>query len=103
MPFLIERFVNLAKSPAFAAQLPQGFLAEATKFYYDTAQTANAAAMSALLKVVPVSQIVFGTDFPFRTAADHVKGLKECGLFSAKDLQAIDRENAARLFPRYKT
>ncbi len=102
MPFLIERFVNLAKSPAFAAQLPQGFLAEATKFYYDTAQTANAAAMSALLKVVPVSQVVFGTDFPFRTAADHVKGLKECGVFSAKDLQAIDRENAARLFPRYK-
>ena len=103
MPFLIERFVNLAKSPAFAAQLPQGFLAEATKFYYDTAQTANAAAMSALLKVVPVSQIVFGTDFPFRTAEDHVKGLKECGIFSAKDLQAIDRENALRLFPRYKT
>ena len=103
MPFLIERFVNLAKTPAFASQLPQGFLAEATKLYFDTAQTANAAAMSALLKVVPVSQIVFGTDYPFRTAADHVKGLKECGLFSAKNLQAIDRENAVRLLPRYKT
>jgi predicted TIM-barrel fold metal-dependent hydrolase len=103
MPFLIERFVNLAKSPAFAPQLPQGFLAEATKLYFDTAQTANAAAMSALLKVVPVSQILFGTDYPFRTAADHVKGLKECGLFSAKNLQAIDRENAVRLLPRYKT
>ena len=103
MPFLIERFVNLAKSPAFAPQLPQGFLAEATKLYFDTAQTANAAAMSALLKVVPVSQILFGTDYPFRTAADHVKGLKECGLFSAKNLQAIDRDNAVRLLPRYKT
>jgi predicted TIM-barrel fold metal-dependent hydrolase len=103
MPFLIERFVNLAKSPAFASQLPQGFLAEATKFYYDTAQTSNAAAMSALLKVVPISQILFGTDFPFRTAADHVKGLKECGVFTAKNLREIDRENAARLLPRYKT
>jgi predicted TIM-barrel fold metal-dependent hydrolase len=103
MPFLIERFVNLAKSPAFASQLPQGFLAEATKLYYDTAQTANAAAMSALLKVVPVSQILFGTDFPFRTAADHVKGLKECGVFTPKNLREIDRENAARLLPRYRT
>jgi 6-methylsalicylate decarboxylase len=103
MPFLIERFVNLAKGSAFASHLPQGFLAEATKLYYDTAQTANAAAMSALLKVVPISQILFGTDFPFRTAADHVKGLKECGLFSAKNLREIGRENAVSLLPRYKT
>jgi predicted TIM-barrel fold metal-dependent hydrolase len=103
MPFLIERFVNLAKSPAFSPQLPQGFLAEATKLYYDTAQTANAAAMSALLKVVPVSQILFGTDYPFRTAADHVKGLKECGVFSPKNLRDIDRENAAKLLPRFRT
>ena len=103
MPFLIERFVNLAKSPAFSSQLPQGFLAEASKLYYDTAQTSNAAAMSALLKVVPVSQILFGTDFPFRTAPDHVKGLKECGLFTPKNLREIDRENAARLMPRYRT
>ena len=103
MPFLVERFVNLAKNSAFASHLPQGFLAEATKLYYDTAQTSNAAAMSALLKVVPVSQILFGTDFPFRTAADHVKGLKACGVFTAKNLRDIDRENAARLLPRYRT
>jgi 6-methylsalicylate decarboxylase len=59
--------------------------------------------MSALLKVAPVSQIVFGTDFPFRTAADHVKGLKECGVFTARNLRDIDRENALRLLPRFKT
>jgi predicted TIM-barrel fold metal-dependent hydrolase len=100
MPFLIERFVNLAKTAQFAAQFPQGFAGVANTFYYDTAQTANPAAMSALSKVVPVSQIVFGTDFPFRNAAEHVKGLKECGVFSAADLQAIDRTNALRLLPR---
>jgi 6-methylsalicylate decarboxylase len=103
MPFLIERFVNLAKGPEFASQFPQGFLAEAAKLYYDTAQTSNAAAMSALLKVAPLSQILFGTDFPFRTAADNVKGLKECGVFTAKNLRDIDRENAVRLLPRFKT
>ena len=103
MPFLIERFSNLAKSGRFAQQLPQGFLGEARRFYYDTAQSSNPAAMSALTKVIPVSQIVFGTDFPFRTAAEHVTGLKGCGIFSPQDLQAIDRENPLRLLPRYRT
>jgi len=103
MPFLIERFVNLAKGPQYAKQLPQGFLGLATKFYYDTAQTSNPAAMSALRKVIPVSQIVFGTDYPYRTQDEHVTGLKECAVFNPKELQAIDRENALTLVPRYKT
>jgi predicted TIM-barrel fold metal-dependent hydrolase len=102
MPFLVERFINMAKGRQYAAQLPQGFLAAAKKFYYDTAQTSNPAAMSALTKVVPMSQIVFGTDFPYRTAIEHVKGLAECGVFSAKELAAIDRENALTLLPRYR-
>jgi 6-methylsalicylate decarboxylase len=101
MPFLIERFVNLAKSPQLAPQFPQGFAGVATKFYYDTAQTSNPAAMSALSKVVPVSQIVFGTDFPFRNAAEHVKGLQDCGVFNPSELQAIDRQNALKLLPRF--
>lgn len=102
MPFLVERFINMAKGRQYAAQLPQGFLASAKKFYYDTAQTSNPAAMSALTKVVPMSQIVFGTDFPYRTAIEHVKGLAECGVFGAKELAAIDRENALALLPRYR-
>ena len=56
--------------------------------------------MSAQSKVGPISQIVFATDFPFRNAAEHVKGLKECGVFSPADLQAIDRRNALTLLPR---
>jgi predicted TIM-barrel fold metal-dependent hydrolase len=100
MPFLIERLVNLAKTPQYAAQLPKGYVAEASKFFYDTAQASNPAAMSALRKVVPISQIVFGTDYPFRTSIDHVKGLKECGVFSAQEVHAIERENTVRLLPR---
>jgi predicted TIM-barrel fold metal-dependent hydrolase len=100
MPFLVERFVNMARSAQFAPQFPEGFLGVARKFYYDTAQTANPAAMSALSKVVPLSQIVFGTDFPFRNAAEHVKGLMECGVFTPADLQAIDRRNVLTLLPR---
>ena len=99
MPFLVERFTGMARSAQLAPKFPNGFEGAAAKFYYDTAQVANPAAMSALVKVIPVSQIVFGTDYPFRTAAEHVKGLKECGVFGASDLQAID-QNALRLLPK---
>jgi predicted TIM-barrel fold metal-dependent hydrolase len=102
MPFLVERFVNMAKSAQLASQFPEGFEGVARKFFFDTAQTSNPAAMSALSKVVPVSQIVFGTDFPFRTAAEHVKGLSDCGVFTPADLRAIDRQNALALLPKFR-
>lgn len=100
MPFLVERFTGMAKNPKVASKFPQGFAGAAAKFYYDTAQVANPPAMSALTKVVPISQIVFGTDYPARNIADHVKGLNECGVLSAQDLQKINRENALALIPR---
>ena len=103
MPYLIERFTGMAKSPKLAPKFPGGFEAAAAKFYYDTAQVANPPAMSALTKVVPISQILFGTDYPARTLAEHVKGLKECGVLGPKDLQQIDRENALSLLPRFRT
>ena len=102
MPFLVERFINMAKAPQLASQFPQGFLGVVNKFYYDTAQTSNPAAMSALRKIIPVSQIVFGTDFPYRTAEEHVKGLQKCGVFNAQELRRIDRENALTLLPRLR-
>jgi len=101
MPFLIERFANMAKSANLAPKFPQGFVGAAAKYFYDTAQVANPAAMSALSKVVPITSIVFGTDFPFRNSAEHVKGLKECGVFSEADLAKIDRTNVAPFLPRF--
>ena len=103
MPYLIERFTSLAKGQRFAQLLPQGFSAAASKLYYDTAWTSNAVAMGALTKVVPLSQIMFGTDYPARSIADHVKGLKECGIFTDRELNQIQRENALALFPRFKS
>jgi predicted TIM-barrel fold metal-dependent hydrolase len=100
MPFLIERFHIIAKAPDMAAKLPHGLVPQLTRFHYDTAQVANPSAMSALHKLIPTSQILFGTDFPFRTAEEHVTGLRDCGVFSAADLRAIDRDNALKLLPR---
>ena len=96
MPFLIERFVNLAKAPAMAERLPHGLLPELRRFYYDTAQTSNRGAMSSLRELVPTSQIVFGSDYPYRVAEDQIAGLAQCG-FSAEELHAIDRVNLANL------
>ncbi len=73
---------------------------ELKRFYYDTAQIANSVAIGALAKLVPISQIVYGTDYPYRTGLDHTKGVT--ANFSGADLAAIDRENALRLIPRLK-
>jgi predicted TIM-barrel fold metal-dependent hydrolase len=101
MPFLIERFVrNPLLEPSAKPTVPEGTLAELKRFYYDTAQTSNKAAMSALTAIIPVSQIVFGTDFPYRTSIDHVKGLRESGVFTDAQLMDIERGNALKLLPR---
>jgi len=71
------------------------------RFCYDTAAIPNDVTLSALAKMVPVSQIVLGTDFPYRRAAEYIKPLAE--FFKAEDLNAVDRENALRLVPRLRT
>ena len=101
MPYLAERFTLVPKiQKALAARVPDGVEAELKRFYYDTAQATHAAPLAAFLKLIPVSQLLFGTDFPYRTALEHVQGLAAYGLSTA-DLAAIERGNAARLMPKY--
>ena len=70
--------------------------------YYDTAQASNPVAMGALRKVVPVSQIVYGTDYWYRSAAETSRGLMTNKIFNAEELKAVNRGNAERILPRYK-
>ena len=102
VPFLIRRFIKDAKGvPSLAKLLPNGFMPEAHRFYYDIAQIPIRAPLLSLKDVVPVSHMVFGTDYPYLTAAEHVEGLKEARVFNAKELRAID-ENTALLVPRLR-
>jgi predicted TIM-barrel fold metal-dependent hydrolase len=87
-------------APKAKETVPEGTLAELKRFFYDTAQTSNRGAMSALAAIIPPSQIVFGTDFPYRTGIDHVKGLREAGVFTEEQVAAIERGNALKLLPR---
>jgi predicted TIM-barrel fold metal-dependent hydrolase len=99
MPFLIERFVRLPPaSKDAAAKTPEGVVPLLRRFHYDTASVTHPAPMAALTKVVPISQIVFGTDFPFRTSADHVDGLRQ--VFDEADFRKIGGDNARALLPR---
>jgi len=102
MPFLLGRFRREeSRVKEREKRLPNGIMFELKKFYYDTAQANHAGALAALLKIVSVSQVLFGTDFPFALSEECVTGLSEWG-FSAFDLRAIDRDNALRLLPRLK-
>jgi predicted TIM-barrel fold metal-dependent hydrolase len=102
LPYLTERLVRMPiQNPALRARVPNGVLAELTRFYYDTAWSAHPMAMASLTKLVDVSRILFGSDYPYRTGADHVQGLIEYG-FSDADRRAIERENALRLLPRLR-
>ncbi len=58
-------------------------------------------ALASLLKLVPVSHVLFGTDFPFRPGAEVIDGMSEHG-FSADDRRAIERDNALALLPRLR-
>jgi 6-methylsalicylate decarboxylase len=57
--------------------------------------------MAALTALVPISQIMFGSDFPLVPIPATADGLDKLGL-AAADLQAIKRDNAAALLPRFK-
>jgi predicted TIM-barrel fold metal-dependent hydrolase len=117
MPFLIEHFFQGGASaeivpgiltkeqdepPLKNSPTGENILRELRKMYYDTAQISNPIALGALRKVIPISQILYGTDYWYRTAVDSVRGLTTSKVFNAEELRAINRTNAERLLPRYR-
>jgi predicted TIM-barrel fold metal-dependent hydrolase len=91
VPMLLDRFLGQPQPKAESAA------AALRRFHYDTAISANAPAMAALRNMVPTSQILFGTDFPYRPSPDQADHL--AALFSSAEVSAIERGNALRLMP----
>ena len=79
---------------------PEGIEGELRRLHYDTANATFPPTMAALLKLVPVAQITYGTDYPY-FGMDQITNLKNVGLSEA-DLNAIGSGNAVRLLPRLK-
>jgi 6-methylsalicylate decarboxylase len=93
----IEAFYDQrARGPTGFA--PDGIEAEFRRLYYDTANATHPASMAALMKLVPLSQITYGTDYPYFTL-NQIAALRQLSLPPA-DLDAIMSGNASRLVPR---
>lgn len=94
MPYLQWRFMRESRNMQRSqANLPVTFEDEARKMYYDTAQTAIAAPMAAITKMIPKSHLLFGSDYPYLTVKENVDGLANCGVFTKEELAAIDTAN----------
>ena len=96
LPFLTGRFIRLAQERKMADPLPAF-----RKFYYELAQGNTPGQIAALLKMVPISQVLYGTDYPFRDGAEVNAGIAAYG-FSAEDIRSIEREVALKLLPQLK-
>ncbi|MET0671070.1 MAG: amidohydrolase family protein [Xanthobacteraceae bacterium] len=98
-----NRLAGLAKNrPELAARVPNGVKAELGKLYLDVVGVTTPGALAAILDIVPMSQLLFGTDFPFWKPEETILGLAGLKL-SPTDLAAIERGNALKLMPRLGT
>jgi predicted TIM-barrel fold metal-dependent hydrolase len=99
---LAGRINSLTKTQRTNADsLPDGIDFELKRLHYETANAAYAPNMAALLKYVPISQVLFGTDYPYVSVTENVSDLGKVGL-PADDLKAIESDNARRLIARLK-
>ena len=100
MPVVAARMTQYAPKN-IADVLPNGVEYELKRLYYDVAVSGYRPAIAALTGLVPIRQILFGSDFPYRKLGETADTLAQLGLSEA-DLAAIARGNALSLLPRLK-
>ena len=99
LAMIASRLVGLARTrPELNARVPNGVMHELSRLYVDVVGVTTPGAMRAVLDIVPLSHLLFGTDYPFWTPETTIKGLAGLKL-SAADLAAIERDNALKLLP----
>jgi predicted TIM-barrel fold metal-dependent hydrolase len=76
---------------------PDGIEAEFRRLYYDTANATHPAAIAALTSLIPMSQITYGSDYPY-FPLDQIEDLRRN--LPSPDVAAISSGNALRLLPR---
>ncbi|MGW5113599.1 amidohydrolase family protein [Nocardia sp. NPDC004123] len=112
LPFLSWR-VGVASETVVGQMWPQGWpkpslldtAAQISNFYYDTALSGSAAAMSSVLAVTARDHIVFGSDWPFSAMTlpqsgthDPAPGLSD--IFDTDQRMEVERLNPLRQLPR---
>jgi 6-methylsalicylate decarboxylase len=105
IPYLAWRIAGASYLPELRDRAPRtDGLALLQELYYDTALSTSEFVFGALKEFVPMSQVLFGSDFPYIGPA--VLQAERYGLENSKVLDdaaraAIDRGNALTLFPRF--
>ncbi len=100
VPVIACRTGALARNlPRLKEIAPNGIDHELTRLHYETANGYHAPNMAALLSYVPVSQVMFGTDYPYLSVGQNVEGLAKS--VSGADLEAIQSGNALKMFPHF--
>jgi predicted TIM-barrel fold metal-dependent hydrolase len=104
LPSIVQRVIGAVRTMTpeeRAARVPKGPEHELLRQFYDVASVAlNPAGMAAVLKLFPISQITYGSDAPFGSTTQIADALVKLGL-GDRDLRAIQRDNALRLFPQF--
>jgi len=105
MPFLIGRYDRLAgeRKDPWAPNTPNAERPQLQKFYYEVAQANHPGALAAITEIIPLSQLLFGTDYPIWRTAESVGGVSAYKGFNDAQRQAVNRGNAERLFPKFKS
>lgn len=104
LPALIARIAAFAGLP-FISPRPASeaeFFETLARLYYDVALSAHPIPFAGLRRIAPVTQILFGSDWPFTPEAGVARNIRQLGEngLSEDELHAIARQNAERVFPR---
>ena len=94
----MARRISLYAARDLTDKAPRGVEHELRRLYYDIAISGYRPALAALTSLVPMSQILFGSDHPFRPLAESAGTLSDLGL-SAAELEAIGWDNALAALP----
>jgi predicted TIM-barrel fold metal-dependent hydrolase len=103
MPLLVTRLAGFTAWDSVGPErlrtlFPDGIETEFRKLYFELAQGFEPANIESLMKLVPASHILFGTDYPFFAVSHSTEGLKALTL-PAKVRRSIERETALALMP----
>src|SRR6266404_702625 len=106
IPYLVNRIQMLEHAfgvgPGRLELSPEEVREGIASFYYDLTAATSEAQLEAILKLVPVSQLVMGLDFPLMPKSTFAPAIADVGRyreFSETDLRSISYVNAFRLYP----
>jgi predicted TIM-barrel fold metal-dependent hydrolase len=100
IPMLAGRINFFQGTAQNIAQIaPNGIEAEFKRLYYDTANATHPASMAALLKLVPSSQVLYGSDYPYVPMDTQAQALSGLGL-GVQVVEQIRYSNAQHLLSK---